>query len=138
MLVVAVDEHSAFVIGRRIHRAAHGIETASMKPSFGRGEQHIGDVLIVSALEEPKEADAIAVKLVVGTILDCRDAANRPAVAERKEKLPVRLAVERVRFFVERVTHRDAQRRHPLWMIVAVIDLPREIDKAAQIARGFD
>jgi hypothetical protein len=109
-----------------------------MKPSFGRGEQRVGDLLIVDALEEAKEPDAIAVKLIVGTILDCRDAANRSSVAERKKKLAVGLAVEGICFLVECVPHRDTQWRHPLWMIGGVIDLPREIDKAAQIARGFD
>lgn len=98
----------------------------------------MGGVWIIAALEEAEEADAVVVKRVVGAILDRGDAADRPAALEREKELPVRVAIERVRLPVERVAHGDSQRRDPLRVIDRVVDLPGQIDEAAQVARGFD
>jgi hypothetical protein len=96
------------------------------------------DLAVVDRVEEPEEADPIAVELVMRTILDRGDAADWLSVAEREEELPVGLAVKRIRFGIERVADGDAQRRYPLRVVGGVIDLPREIDEAAQIPRGTD
>ena len=135
MLHEAVDEHSALVIRGRIGRPAHGVEATLGQPCFGGGEERVRDGLIVDALEEPEEADPIAVELVMRTILDRGDAPDRLSVAEREEQLPVGLAIKRICFRVERVADGDAQRRHPLRVVGGVIDLPWEIDEAAQIPR---
>jgi len=135
---VAVDQHAALVIRGRICRPAHCVEATRCQPCFGRDEQRVCDGLIVDALEEAEEADPIAVELVMRTVLDRGDAADRVSIAEREEQLPVGLAVERICLGVERVADGDAQWRNPLRMLGGVIDLPWEIDEAAQIPRRTD
>ena len=129
------DEHSAFVIRGRIHRAAHGVEPAGAEPCFGRREECVRDFLIVRAFKESEKPDAVGVKLVVRAILDGGDAADRLSVSQREKELPVGLAIEWIGFPIERVADRDAKRRHPLRVLRAIVDLPREIDKTAQLAR---
>ena len=114
---------------------AHGVETARPKPGFCRGEELRRGFRIVLALEEPEEPDAIVVKLVVRAILDGGDAADGASVAQREKQLAVGRAIERIVLRIERVANGDAQRRHPLRVIAPIIDLPREIDEPAQLAR---
>src|SRR5262249_26382165 len=105
----------------------------------GRREQRIGDVLVVDALEEPPEADAIIVERVVGAILDRGDAPHHAITVARQEELAVGLIVEWVLLPIERVVDRRAKRRHPLRMSPLIEQLPGKIDEAAEIAaRGDD
>ena len=88
-------------------------------------------------LEESEKADAIVVEGVVRAILDRGDAADRLSVAERQEKLAVGRFVKRISR-IERVANGDAERRYPLRMVAVIVDLPRQIDKSAQVAPGLD
>ena len=117
----------------RVHALTNARIVSAPGKTIEKGTVLIRDGLIVDALEEPEEADPIAVELVMRTILDRGDAADRLSVAEREEELSVGLAVKRICFGVERVTDGDAQWRHPLRVVGGVIDLPREIDEATQI-----
>ena len=85
-----------------------------------------------------KEADSILVKVVVGAVVDGCNTTDGGAVAEREEQLSLGGAIKRIGLHVERIAHREPERRHPLRMIFPVIDLPREIYEPAQIARRLD
>ena len=134
MLLEAIDEHSTFVIRGWIHRAAHGVERARSKPRFGGVEECACGVGVVAALEKPEESDAIVVEVVVGAVLDRRDAAHQLPIPRREKELSIGGAVEGIPFDVERIVDGDAQRRYPFGVVVRIVDLPWEIDKPAQIA----
>ena len=72
------------------------------------------------------------------TVLDRGDSAHRLSVAKGEKELTTCLTIEWVRLGVERISDRDAERRNPLRVIRCVINLPWQVDKPAQIARGFD
>jgi hypothetical protein len=134
----ATDEHSAFMVRGWIHRAAHSVEAFAAEPCFGGAQQRVRDVLIVRAFKEPEKADLVGMKLVMCAVLDGGDPADWLSVAEGEKQASLRLAVEGVRLGVERVTYRDAKRRSPLRVFRTIVDLPWEIDKPAQVARGLD
>jgi len=134
MLLESIDEQSTFMIGGWVHRAAHGVERARAKPRLGGIEERARRLGVVATLEEAKESDAIVMKLVVSAILDRRDAAHQLPVARRKKQLTIGGTVEWIAFYVERIVNRDAEWWYPLGMIMAIVDLPRQIDEPAQIA----
>ena len=127
MRLEAVDEQAAFMIRRRVHRAAHGVAAATSEPCFGGGKQRIRGGLIAHSLEEPEEANTIAVKLVMGAILDRSDTPYGFAIPKCQEKLPVCRAVERIGLGIKGVAHGNSERRHPLRVLRSVIDLPWQI-----------
>jgi len=134
----SVDEHPALMIRGGIHRAAHGVESAGAKPSFGGCEEGVRDLLVIPAFKESEEPDAVRMKLVVRAILDGGDSADGLPISDREKERTIGLSVKRVGFSVEGVAHGDAQGWYPFGVVGSVVDLPREIDKTAQIARRFD
>ena len=133
MLTLSSHEQPALVIGRRIHRSAHGVESTRGEPSFGRVEERARCVRVIPAFEEPEKSDAVAVKRGVRAVFDGGDAANGLAVPQREEQLPVRVFVKRI-LPVERVANGDAKRGNPLRVFVAAVDLPWKIDEAGEVA----
>ena len=92
---------------------------------------------VLMTLEKSEESDPVVVEGVVGAVLDRGDPADGSSISQCEEELAIGGLVERI-LRVERVADGDAQRRNPLRVVVPVIDLPREIYKPAQIARGLD
>ena len=76
-----LDQESALVVRARVHRPAHRLATTRREPLLRRGEERVRHGLIVDALEETPEADAVVVKAVVCPILDRGDPADDFAVA---------------------------------------------------------
>ena len=134
----AVDEHSTFVVRGGIHRAAHGIEAATTKPCFGSAEERVRDFLIISAFKESKKPDSVRMKLVVRAIFDGGDATDGLPVSQCEKEPALGVAIEWIGLSIERVANGDAKGRHPLRVFRSVVDLPRKIDKTAQVARRFD
>jgi hypothetical protein len=134
VLVEAIDEQAALVIGRRAHRTTHRREAAGAKPAGTSIEKSSGYVEIVDRLKEAEEADPVVVELVVRAILDGGDSADWPTVAHGDEELAGSAAIERVPRFVQRVADSNAKGRDPPRLNPTVIDLPRNGDKPTHVA----
>ena len=74
-------------------------------------------LLVFVALEEPEEADAIVVKVVVRAVLDRGDSSDRLSVAHGEKQLAVGGLGRTDSFLVQRIANGDAQRRDPLRVI---------------------
>ena len=53
--IEAFDQHAAFIVRGRIHRAAHELRAAVEHPLAGARQQGAGHGCIVHALENPKK-----------------------------------------------------------------------------------
>ncbi len=61
----ALDQQTDFVIERRVHWAAEGLDVAFGEPGAGGIEQRVGDGLVVEALEEAEKAATFVKVLIV-------------------------------------------------------------------------
>jgi hypothetical protein len=81
VVLVAVHQHAALVVGGRADRAAHRGEPARGEPRARGVEQRGRRLGVVRALEEAEEPHPIAVELGVRRVVDGRDAAHHAPVA---------------------------------------------------------
>ena len=84
-----LDQQAALVVHRRIEGPAHDIEAALANPLIGRVEQAVGHLLVVDRFEEAEETARIVIPVIVGLVDNRRDAAARPIVTQRQERLDV-------------------------------------------------
>src|SRR3954469_19237392 len=109
----ALDQDSALVVHREVHRADHAVAAARLQPLLGGGQQRRQDLGVVLELEEAEHPPARVVVGVEEVVELGADPPDDAPVAAGQEQLRVALAEERVVAPVEEQVALQAQRGHP-------------------------
>ena len=130
--LVALDEHTALVVGGEVHRSEDPVAAALAQPPLGGVEQRRGHRGVALALEEPEQTPAVVLE-VVETVVDVgADPPDRLAVEPGDEVLGLRVLKERIARPIEMPPALGQEGGHPVRG--AAIDRPRKPDEGAELA----
>ena len=113
-LVEILDQQPDLLVDGKARRAAHALEPLPAQPLRRRREQASGHRLVINALEEAEEANAVAVHLEVAVEPDRGDTPNRLASGVPcEEQRRVRVLKKRAARPIEPHHFITPNRRHP-------------------------
>jgi hypothetical protein len=131
-MLVTLDQQTALVVGREVHRADHPVAPALAQPTLRGVQQRTGSLGVVLTLEPAEQAPLVVLEAVEVPIDVRADPPDCPAIAPGEEVLRFGVLEEGVLLPVQPLLDVHQQRRDPIGLVT--IEPPGKLDERSQLA----